>query len=157
MKKSVAVIGLLLVSALLVYGQEKGRPNWEVGFHAESWMLAANGVGASFRARSKYYGYLDFAFTFCPNTWEDHSALLALHLSGLFRLSKKSAGGLYIGPGVSWSPALTIPVFHVKVVALIPLGKSSGIELGSFPVLWGFFYPYVMPIPNIHAGFYVRF
>jgi len=157
MKKTVSVIGLVLLSALWGYGQEAGRPHWEVGFHAESWMLMANGFGASFRSYSKYYGYLDFAFTYCPNTWEDHSALFALHLSSLFRLSKKSAGGLAIGPGVSWSPSITIPVFHVKVVAVIPLGKSSGIELGSFPVLWGLSYPYVMPIPNFHAGFYVRF
>jgi hypothetical protein len=157
MKKTMTVIGLVLVSFCLAYGQEAGQPYWQVGFHAESWILRAYGFGASIRSWSRYYGYLDFAFTFCPDTWEDHGALLALHLSSLIRLSKKGAGGLFIGPGVSWSPSITIPVFHAKVVALIPLGRSSGIELGSFPLLFGFSYPFAMPIPNFHAGVYFRF
>lgn len=157
MKKMILAVGLLAMLVQAGFGQEDGQSKWQVGFYGESWMLMANGFGTNIRSSSGRPGYLDFAFTFCPGTWEDHSALFALHLSGLFKIGKKSGGGVFIGPGISWSPSILIPVLHLKAAVVIPLNKAAGIELGSYPVLAGFFYPYLMVLPNIHAGFYVRF
>lgn len=154
MKKMFMGIVLLVTLAHRGFGREMEQIKWQVGFNGGYFIyggdLAANSFGINIRSTSDRSNHVDeIAFNYW-NNWHDGNALYTLHLSRLFRITRTSAVGVFIGPGISFFLRWPIPIPHLKSALVIPLNKSIGIDLG---VIVPFIF---ISMPGIHAGFYVR-
>lgn len=158
MKKNALFLMLLTALTAAAHGQGGGKPRSQAGFYFDTWILAS-GFGGDIRiaAKTRTPGYFDIAASLLPGGEESGASILVCHLSRIFPLGKSRDRGLFAGPGVSWSPFVTVPVLHLKVLLLVPLGRNSGFQLGSYPLGLLPAYPFAMAWPDIHAGVYLSF
>lgn len=158
MKKNALFLMLLTVLAAAAHGQGGGMSRSQAGLYFDTWILAS-GFGGDIRiaAKTRTPGYFDIAVSLLPGGEEGGGSIFACHLSRIFPLGKSRDRGLFVGPGVSWSSFVNVPVLHLKVLLLIPFGRNSGFQLGSYPL--GLFpgYPFALAWPDVHAGVYLSF
>jgi hypothetical protein len=155
MKRNLAIALLALFSAGgLCFGD--GGDRGQITFYGETWSWGLNGFGTAIRTRMMGATCTELAAAYMPRQYE---SLLFVHLSQMIKLDRLKGGGFFAGAGVSYgSSSEGGSVFlHLKLLADMPVGKRSGLRIGSYPALLflgGEVHASI--VANIHAGFYMK-
>jgi hypothetical protein len=159
--KTVLAIGLIVCCGGCGLCLENPRDSGQFSFYGETWWLAS-GFGASVRSGLRDAKCFELAATYLNRPGFEGVNVYALHLSHLVDVSRRSKGRILLGGGVSVAHIAELSdaplvLFHAKAAIEVPLGAKAGLRLGSYPLLFVFGPPFIVPFPDLHAGIYVRF
>jgi hypothetical protein len=159
MKKTVVAVTLALAVCVFLYSEEVPE-NGRLSIFGETCVIASGG-GFSYCGKMRNASGVEIAASYLRSGGFEAETAYAFHVSQLFKTGRKKAGGLFLGYGASYvtigsGEGSGVFAAHFRVKLELPLGERSGIHIGAYPLMATIYAPFILPIPNIQAGFYMN-